>query len=342
MHRDLAPRASLCTDDHVEHREWQRRTCRGRSPLGPTSAPSVRPSAPSEQLLDAARQPGGTRRSPSLAFSSRRDAWSCSASTTRARALYITVLLRDEVVPTAPTHQPVTDVIKIGDVSTHVFAHEAPQQHVLTWEGTRSRGACGCSTATRPTGSCISSTRVDRERFQEAAIELHKLLAASTLWMCCSERARAHPRWEQGRPAARGAAGGALLRARTRRACAVSRLALGRSASTTCSIFERRGYMEGKTLAKFGISASGSATTLDYLLRDEAPTRDEELFSSVQIGRLLVVLYLADGYFSRTAPAAARLPPSRRPLRHSVTPAPPRRWDASALRRATTRARISR
>ena len=50
----------------------------------------------------------------------------------------------------------------------------------------------------------------------------------------------------------------------------------------------------------------------------------------MQIGRLLVVLYLADGYFSRTAPAP---PPSRRPLRYSVPPRPragvmPRHCDA--------------
>ena len=87
------------------------------------------------------------------------------------KSTLLTVLLRNEVVPTAPTHQPVTDVIKVGhmklravDMGGHEIARRMWQQYSHEADGV-----------------VYIVDAVDRERFQEAALELHKLLSASTL-----------------------------------------------------------------------------------------------------------------------------------------------------------------
>ena len=87
------------------------------------------------------------------------------------KSTLLTVLLRDEVVPTAPTHQPVTDVIKIGhmklravDMGGHEIARRMWAQY-----------------SHEADGIVYIVDAVDRERFQEAALELHKLLAAPNL-----------------------------------------------------------------------------------------------------------------------------------------------------------------
>ena len=87
------------------------------------------------------------------------------------KSTLLTVLLRNEVVPTAPTHQPVTDVIKIGhmklravDMGGHEIARRMWAQY-----------------SHEADGIVYIVDAVDRERFTEAALELHKLLASPTL-----------------------------------------------------------------------------------------------------------------------------------------------------------------
>merc|ERR1711871_701247 len=84
------------------------------------------------------------------------------------KSTLLTVLMRNEVVPTAPTQQPVTDVIKIGhmklravDMGGHEIARRMWAQY-----------------SHEADGIVYIVDAVDRERFQEAAVELHKLLAA--------------------------------------------------------------------------------------------------------------------------------------------------------------------
>jgi GTP-binding protein SAR1 len=87
------------------------------------------------------------------------------------KSTLLTVLLRNEVIPTAPTQQPVTDMITIGhmklravDMGGHEIARRMWAQY-----------------SHEADGIVYIVDAVDRDRFQEAAIELHKLLAASTL-----------------------------------------------------------------------------------------------------------------------------------------------------------------
>jgi len=87
------------------------------------------------------------------------------------KSTLLTVLLRDEVVPTAPTHQPVTDEIKIGHMKLRAVdmgGHEIARKMWVQYSH-------------EADGVVYIVDAVDRERFEEAAIELHKLLAASTL-----------------------------------------------------------------------------------------------------------------------------------------------------------------
>jgi len=87
------------------------------------------------------------------------------------KSTLLTVLMRDEVVPTAPTHQPVTDNIKVGHLKLRAVdmgGHEIARRMWLQYSH-------------ESDGVVYIVDAVDRERFQEAAIELHKLLAASAL-----------------------------------------------------------------------------------------------------------------------------------------------------------------
>ena len=76
------------------------------------------------------------------------------------KSTLLTVLLRDEVVPTAPTHQPVTDVIKIGhmklravDMGGHEIARRMWAQYSHEADGivyactahTHTAWMCGCA-----------------------------------------------------------------------------------------------------------------------------------------------------------------------------------------------------
>ena len=83
------------------------------------------------------------------------------------KSTLLTLLVRDEVVPHAPTHQPVTDVITIGamkmravDMGGHEIARRMWEQYSQDADGI-----------------VYIVDAVDRERFQEAGLALHKLLA---------------------------------------------------------------------------------------------------------------------------------------------------------------------
>lgn len=87
------------------------------------------------------------------------------------KSTLLTVLLRDEVVPTAPTHQPVTDEVKVGHLKLRAVdmgGHEIARRMWVQYSH-------------EADGVVYIVDAVDRERFQEAAIELHKLLAAAAL-----------------------------------------------------------------------------------------------------------------------------------------------------------------
>ncbi len=87
------------------------------------------------------------------------------------KSTLLTVLLRDEVVPTAPTHQPVTDEIKVGHMKLRTVdmgGHEIARRMWMQYSH-------------EADGIVYIVDAVDRERFQEAAIELHKLLLAEAL-----------------------------------------------------------------------------------------------------------------------------------------------------------------
>jgi len=87
------------------------------------------------------------------------------------KSTLLTVLMKDEVVPTAPTHQPVTDVIKVGHMKLRAVdmgGHEIARRMWLQYSH-------------ETDGVVYIVDACDRERFLEAALELHKLLAASAL-----------------------------------------------------------------------------------------------------------------------------------------------------------------
>jgi GTP-binding protein SAR1 len=87
------------------------------------------------------------------------------------KSTLLTVLMRNEVVPTAPTHQPVTDEIKIGHMKLRAVdmgGHEIARRMWVQYSH-------------EADGIVYIVDAVDRERFEEAAVELHKLLAASSL-----------------------------------------------------------------------------------------------------------------------------------------------------------------
>jgi len=145
------------------------------------------------------------------------------------KSTLLTVLLRNEVVPTAPTHQPVADVIKVGhmklravDMGGHEIARRMWTQY-----------------SHEADGIVYIVDAVDRERFEEAAVELHKLLAASAL--------------PPGAPVLILANKVDLPHAATQEELwySLGLDELQQSGSTRpiglylCSIFERRGYMEG-------------------------------------------------------------------------------------------------
>ena len=83
------------------------------------------------------------------------------------KSTLLTLLVRDEVVPHAPTHQPVTDMITIGSMKMRAVdmgGHEIARR---MWE-MYSQDADGI---------VYIVDAMDRERFQEAGLALHKLLA---------------------------------------------------------------------------------------------------------------------------------------------------------------------
>lgn len=87
------------------------------------------------------------------------------------KSTLLTVLKQNEVVPTAPTHQPVTDEIKVGYMKLRAVdmgGHEIARRMWLQYSH-------------EADGVVYIVDACDRERFMEAALELHKLLAASAL-----------------------------------------------------------------------------------------------------------------------------------------------------------------
>ena len=87
------------------------------------------------------------------------------------KSTLLTVLQRNEVIPTAPTHQPVADVIKVGHMKVRAVdmgGHEIARRMWLQYSH-------------EADGIVYIVDAVDRERFEEAAVELHKLLAAGAL-----------------------------------------------------------------------------------------------------------------------------------------------------------------
>lgn len=87
------------------------------------------------------------------------------------KSTLLAVLLKGEVVPTAPTHQPVTDEVKIGHMKLRAVdmgGHEIARRMWVQYSH-------------EADGIVYLVDAVDRERFQEAALELHKLLAAGSL-----------------------------------------------------------------------------------------------------------------------------------------------------------------
>lgn len=87
------------------------------------------------------------------------------------KSTLLTMLLKNKVVPHEPTHQPVTDEIKIGslklravDMGGHAIARRMWRQYSQEADAV-----------------VFIVDAADRERFQEAALELHKLLAGNSL-----------------------------------------------------------------------------------------------------------------------------------------------------------------
>ena len=82
------------------------------------------------------------------------------------KSTLLTLLVRNEVVPHAPTHQPVTDMITIGSMKMRAVdmgGHEIARR---MWE-MYSQDADGI---------VYIVDAMDRERFPEAGLALHKLL----------------------------------------------------------------------------------------------------------------------------------------------------------------------
>ena len=82
------------------------------------------------------------------------------------KSTLLTLLVRDEVVPHAPTHQPVTDTISVGSMKMRAVdmgGHEIARR---MWE----------QYSQDADGIVYIVDAVDRERFQEAGLALHKLL----------------------------------------------------------------------------------------------------------------------------------------------------------------------
>ena len=145
------------------------------------------------------------------------------------KSTLLTVLLRNEVVPTAPTHQPVTDMIKVGHMKLRAVdmgGHEIARRMWVQY-------------AQEADGIVYIVDAADRERFQEAALELHKLLASPTLPASAAVLVLANkvdlPHAAQ----------------QEELYYALGLDEIAQSGSTRpvglylCSIFERRGYMEG-------------------------------------------------------------------------------------------------
>jgi len=145
------------------------------------------------------------------------------------KSTLLTVLLRNEVVPTAPTHQPVTDMIKVGHMKLRAVdmgGHEIARRMWVQY-------------AHEADGIVYIVDAADRERFGEAALELHKLLASPTLPPNAAVLVLANkvdlPHAAQ----------------QEELYYALGLDELAQSGSTRpiglylCSIFERRGYMEG-------------------------------------------------------------------------------------------------
>jgi len=87
------------------------------------------------------------------------------------KSTLLTVLKQNEVVPTAPTHQPVTDEIKVGHMKLRAVdmgGHEIARRMWVQYSH-------------EADGVVFIVDTCDRERFMECALELHKLLAASAL-----------------------------------------------------------------------------------------------------------------------------------------------------------------
>lgn len=87
------------------------------------------------------------------------------------KSTLLTMLLRNKVEPHEPTHQPVTDVIRVGslklravDMGGHAIARRMWRQYSQEADAV-----------------VFLVDAADRERFQEAALELHKLLAGNAL-----------------------------------------------------------------------------------------------------------------------------------------------------------------
>ena len=87
------------------------------------------------------------------------------------KSTLLTLLVKNEVVPHAPTHQPVTDMITIGSMKMRAVdmgGHEIARRMWVQYSH-------------EADGVVYIVDSVDRERFEEAAIELHKLLLADAL-----------------------------------------------------------------------------------------------------------------------------------------------------------------
>ena len=132
-------------------------------------------------------------------------------------------------MPHAPTHQPVTDVISIGSMKMRAVdmgGHEIARRMWLQYSH-------------EADGIVYIVDAVDRERFQEAAIELHKLLAASTLPPNAPVLILANkvdlPHAAQQEELYYGLGLDELAQSGSTRPIGLY----------LCSIFERRGYMEG-------------------------------------------------------------------------------------------------
>uniref|UniRef100_A0A6S9SEX7 Small COPII coat GTPase SAR1 n=1 Tax=Chrysotila carterae TaxID=13221 RepID=A0A6S9SEX7_CHRCT len=87
------------------------------------------------------------------------------------KSTLLTMLLKNKVVPHEPTHQPVTDEIKVGslklravDMGGHAIARRMWRQYSQEADAV-----------------VFIVDAADRERFQEAALELHKLIAGNSL-----------------------------------------------------------------------------------------------------------------------------------------------------------------